>query len=254
MRILGRASIVGILFALISGAAHAQFSPGTKWYWQLSGTVNLNHPEAKVYDIDMEGASSDLITRLKSLGHTVVCYIDAGGWEPYRQDADQFPASVIGNKQSGWNEKYLDIRSPVVRDLMAKRMDAAKAKGCDALEPDVMDTYTATTGFQLTKADEIDYAQFWSQEAHARSMKVGLKNNAELVSTLVSNFDFSIAEECFKYSECQSYSPFVAAGKAVFVAEYGKYNSKRCTRAAKLKESLVFFNLNLDGRKYLPCP
>lgn len=242
-----------LIALLAGGSAHAQFAPSTHWYWQLSGTVKTGIA-APIYDIDMEGASAALVGQLKSAGHTVVCYIDAGGWEPYRSDAAQFPKSVIGNKESGWNEYYLDIRAPIVRDLMAKRMDAAQAKGCQAIEPDVMDTYTAPTGFSLTKADEIDYATFWSQQVHQRGMKVALKNNAELVSTLVSLFDFSIAEQCFDYSECGMYKPFIAQGKAVLVAEYKRYSANLCTKAASQKLSLAFFNLNLDGRRYQPCP
>jgi hypothetical protein len=249
------ASIAALLLGLTSPSANAQFAPQTKWYWQLSGTVNTTHNEAPIYDIDMEGASNSLISQLKQNKHTVVCYIDDGGWEPYRQDAKQFPASVIGNKMSGWNEIYLDIRSPIVRVLMSKRMDTAKSKGCDAIEPDVMDTYTdKNSGFPITKNDEIDYAKFWSQAVHDRGMKVALKNDAELVSTLASDFDFSIAEQCFDYKECPSYNPFIKANKAVLVAEYTRYNASRCAKAKAAKESLAFFNMDLDGKRYQPCP
>lgn len=233
--------------------ARAQFSPGTQWYWQLSGKVNTNRA-APIYDIDMEDASSSLIAQLKAAGHTVVCYIDAGGWEPYRSDADQFPKSVIGNKEKGWDEYYLDIRSSIVRSLMGKRMDAAKAKGCDAIEPDVMDTYQNKTGFPITRKDELDYAHFWSEWVHHRGMKVALKNDAELVNSLVDQFDFSIAEQCFDYNECGSYSPFVGQGKAVLVAEYKTFNSNLCQKAKALSFSLAFYDLNLDGRRYQACP
>lgn len=248
-------NLVAALLALLAlpVVANAQFAPQTKWYWQLSGTVNTTKP-APIYDIDMEGASATMISQLKANHHTVVCYIDAGGWEPYRSDASQFPKSVIGNKEQGWDENYLDIRSDVVRTLMSKRMDVAAAKGCDAIEPDVMDTYTAATGFPLTKADEINYAQFWSTNVHQRGMKVALKNNAELASTLVGAFDFAIAEQCFDYNECGSYAPFIQQGKAVLVAEYKKYTARLCTKAENQKLSLAFFNLNLDGRRYQPCP
>jgi len=245
--------LLALSLLFVATAANAQFAPLTTWYWQLSGTVNKTRA-ATIYDIDMEGASSSLVAQLKSAQHVVVCYIDAGGWEPFRSDASAFPKSVIGNKEPGWNEYFLDIRSPIVRDLMSKRMDTAKAKGCDGIEPDVMDTYTAQTGFPLTKTDEIDYAKFWSQAVHQRGMKIALKNNAELVSTLVSYFDFSIAEECFDYKECSSYAPFIKQGKAVLVAEYTSFRSAWCTKAKAAQQSLAFFNLDLNGRKYQPCP
>jgi hypothetical protein len=237
----------------MAGAANAQFAPQTRWYWQLSRPVDTSQP-APIYDIDMEGASSSLISQLKSAHHTVVCYIDAGGWEPYRSDASQFPKSVIGNKENGWNEYYLDIRSPIVRTLMGKRMDAGKAKGCDAIEPDVVDTYTAKTGFPLTRKDELDYLHFWSEWVHHRGMKVALKNDAELVDSISPQFDFAIAEQCFDYQECGSYAPFIQQGKAVLVAEYKNFSQNLCTKAANKKLSLAFFNLGLDGKKYQPCP
>jgi len=244
--------IIGLM--LCAGAAIAQpITPLTPWYWQLDGTVKTA-PTAKVYDIDMEGASETLVMQLHAAGHEVVCYIDAGGWEPTRSDASSFPPAVIGRKESGWPEYYLDIRAPIVRSLMAKRMDAAKAKGCDAIEPDVVDTYLNPTGFNITKADEIDYLKFWSGAVHQRGMLVALKNDAELVQTVVSYFDFSIAEECFKYKECVSYRPFVTAGKAVLSAEYSTFSDVKCARAKVLKFSLAFFNLALNGQKYQPCP
>ena len=246
------AAALAALIAL-SVPASAQFAPQTKWYWQLSGRVNTSQ-SAPIYDIDMEGASASLISQLKSAGHTVVCYIDAGGWEPYRSDASQFPKSVIGNKESGWNEYYLDIRSSIVRTLMGKRMDAAKAKGCDAIEPDVVDTYTAKTGFLLTRKDELDYLHFWAEWVHHRGMKVALKNDAELVASISPQFDFAIAEQCFDYQECTSYAPFIKQGKAVLVAEYKAFSQNLCKMASNQKLSLAFFNLDLDGKKYQPCP
>jgi len=246
------AAALAALIAL-SVPASAQFAPQTKWYWQLSGRVNTSQ-SAPIYDIDMEGASASLISQLKAAGHTVVCYIDAGTWEPYRSDASQFPDSVLGNKMQDWNEKYLDIRSPIVRMLMGKRMDSAKAKGCDAVEPDNMDSYTAKSGFSLTRKDELDYLHFWSLWVHHRGMKVALKNNAELVNSISPQFDFAIAEQCFDYQECTSYAPFIKQGKAVLVAEYKPFSQNLCMRAANQKLSLAFFNLDLDGKKYQPCP
>jgi hypothetical protein len=246
------AAALAALIAL-SVPASAQFAPQTKWYWQLSGRVNTSQ-SAPIYDIDMEGASASLISQLKSAGHTVVCYIDAGTWEPYRSDASQFPDSVRGNKMQDWNEKYLDIRSPIVRTLMGKRMDSAKAKGCDAVEPDNMDSYTAKSGFSLTRKDELDYLHFWAEWVHHRGMKVALKNDAELVNSISPQFDFAIAEQCFDYQECTSYAPFIKQGKAVFVAEYKAFSQNLCKMAANQKLSLAFFNLGLDGKKYQPCP
>jgi hypothetical protein len=46
----------------------------------------------------------------------------SGTWEPYAPDAADFPAEVIGQPYHPpfSEELWLDIRSPIVRDLMIK--------------------------------------------------------------------------------------------------------------------------------------
>jgi hypothetical protein len=249
--ILAGACLLGLM-----ATARAQVAPGSTWYWQLSGPVNTSHDNARVYDIDMEEASSALIADLHVKGHTVICYISAGTWENWRSDAKLFPTAVIGNALPDWpGEKYLDVRSQIVRDLMAKRLDAAQAKGCDGLEPDNIDLYSNSTGFGITQANAINYDQFLASAAHARHLLIALKNSAEVVKSTVSLFDFAIAEECFPNGECPAYSPFIVANKAVLLAEYTKrVRETWCAKAKSLRMSLAFYNLGLDGKRYLLCP
>jgi hypothetical protein len=48
-------------------------------------------------------------------------------------------------------------------------------------------------------------------------------------------------EECFRYTECGRYSPFVEANKAVIAIAYSTKNMKtKCTRARELRFSLIF--------------
>jgi hypothetical protein len=226
----------------------------TKWYWQLQGTVNMNIA-AKVYDIDMFDNSANTFSALKQSGHIVVCYFSAGTWENWRPDANLFPTSALGSNVSGWQgEKWLDVRDSTVRSIMAQRMDLAKSKGCDGLEPDNVDGYANKSGFPLTMQDQIDFNTYLADQAHARGMIVALKNSTDLVSSLVGKFDFAVVEECFRYNECSAYTPFINQGKAVLNAEYTNYSSSVCTQAASLKFSTVFYNLNLDGSVYSPCP
>lgn len=230
---------------------------GTKWYWQLQGTINTTI-NAKVYDIDMYDTSASLIASLKSAGHIVICYYSAGTYENWRSDASDFPASALGSNVDGWaGERWLDIRNTQVRDIMSKRMDLAKSKGCDGLEPDNVDGYDQASGFTLTKADQINYNTFLADQAHSRGMIVALKNAPALVSNLVNSFDFSVAEECFRFNECDSYAPFINQNKAVLSAEYIEYkpfSTATCNTAASSKLSTVFYNLPLDGTVYQPCP
>lgn len=227
---------------------------GTKWYWQLMGNIDTN-VNVSVYDIDVYDTDIATISSLKQLGRTVICYYSAGTYENWRSDASAFPASAIGKNVDGWaGEKWIDIRNAQVREVMKARMDLAKSKGCDGLEPDNVDGYTQNSGFTLTKADQINYNRFLATEAHKRGLIVALKNAPDLVPDLVNDFDFSVAEECFRYNECAAYTPFISQNKAVLSAEYTSYSATTCTKAANLKLSTVFYNLNLDGSVFKPCP
>src|SRR5947209_16255968 len=81
----------------------------TSWQWQLSGTVDQSF-NVTMYDIDMFNNSAQVVASLHSAGRIVICYIDAGTWEPFRPDAKKFPDSVKGKPVSGFrNERWLDI-------------------------------------------------------------------------------------------------------------------------------------------------
>jgi hypothetical protein len=227
---------------------------GTKWYWQLQGTIN-NTRTATVYDIDLFDNTAAEIATLKGSGHIVICYFSAGTYEPGRPDSSQFPAAAIGSAVSGWpGEYWLDVTNSTVKSIMTARMDLAKSKGCDGLEPDNVDGYSNKPGFSFTMNDQITFNKFLATEAHNRGLAVALKNATDLVSSLASSFDFAVVEQCFEYNECSLYSPFVALNKAVLNAEYTAYSAATCTQAAGLKFSTAFYNLALDGSLFSPCP
>lgn len=228
--------------------------PGTTFYWQLQGTIN-QQVAARVYDIDLFDTSAATISSLKASGKVVVCYFSGGSYENWRPDAAKFPAAALGNNLSGWpGERWLDVRNAEVRSIMAARMDLAKSKGCDGLEPDNVDGYSNKSGFPLTAQDQIAFNSYLADQAHARGMIIALKNSTDLVSALVGKFDFATVEECFQYNECEAYTPFVNQGKAVMSAEYSNYSSAICSEAKSLGLSTAFYSLDLDGSKYQPCP
>lgn len=248
MKILQRLS-AGITILILAACAHATpivIPSQASWHWQLSG--KLQTPNRLVYDIDLFDNSATTIGNLKSQGRIVVCYFSAGSWEDWRADAGLFPQSTLGAELSGWpGERWLDIRNPQVRELMARRMQLAKSKGCDALEPDNIDGYSNSNGLGLTAADQIDYNRWLSQQAHALDLAIALKNAVELVPELVNDFDFVINESCYAYKECDIYRLFRQQGKAVFIAEYRSYSSNMCSKAASAGYRLQFFKRSLSG-------
>ena len=230
----------------------------TSWYWQLQG--NLKKYSTKLYDIDLFDTSKDTINKLKKEGKIVICYFSAGTYENWREDANQFKEEDLGNEVDGWEgERWLDIRSENVRDIMKKRLDLAKNKGCDGVEPDNVDGYINNTGFDLTYDDQIDYNIFLSKEAKKRGLLVGLKNDLDQIPDLVDYFDFALNEECHEFNECDKLMPFIRKNKPVFNAEYdSNYLSsenfhKLCEDANKRKFMTAIYSKDLDGSLFKPC-
>ncbi|WP_061019252.1 MULTISPECIES: endo alpha-1,4 polygalactosaminidase [Vibrio] len=208
------------------------------WQWQLEGNLNTSYSVA-LYDVDLFDTRNTTIQNLQQSGIKVVCYFSAGSYENYRDDKDLFLPNTLGNTLDGWaDERWLDIRSDNVHSIMKKRLDIAKNKGCDGVEPDNMDGYTNKSGFNLTSQDQLAYNRFIANEAHKRGLAVGLKNDLDQISELVEYFDFAVNEQCFEYSECDALLPFINHGKPVLTAEYlDKYVNSSSEREAICQES-----------------
>ncbi len=224
---------------------------GVSWYWQLQGELNMSI-RARVYDVDLFDTSKEQIATLHQRDRVVICYFSAGTYEEWREDSSLFDSSILGEPLKGWKGEYwLDIRSQKVRDIMKKRLDLAKKKGCDGVEPDNVDGYLHTSGFSIGYKDQIAYNRFLAQEAHKRGLLVGLKNDLEQIKDLVDFFDFAVNEECFRYRECGKYLPFLTQNKAVLNAEYSGVLD--CQKAKLYGISAALYNRELDGKLYRSC-
>ncbi len=198
-----------------------QPAPGTRWQWQLSGSIDTSL-NVDMYDVDLFETPQSVIDQLHADGKVVICYFSAGSYEPYRDDAELFPPSVLGKVLDGYpDEKWLDIRQvESLKSIMIGRMNLASSKNCDGVEPDNVDGYTNASGFPLTPQDQLRYNITLADEAHKQGLSVGLKNDIEQVEALVSHFDWALNEQCFQYEECDVYDAFITANKAVFGVEY----------------------------------
>jgi len=225
----------------------------TSWQWQLSGKVDQS-VNVQMFDIDMFDNPATVVAALHAKGSKVICYVSAGTWENWRPDANQFPASVLGKKVSGWpGERWLDIRQiGILGPIMEARMDLCKSKGFDGLEPDNIDGYENPTGFPLTSQDQISYNTFLSTQAHARGLSIGLKNDVDQVNDLLPYFDWALDEQCFQYKECSKLVPFINGGKAVFEVEYRLSTSKFCPQANAMNFNSMKKHLNLNAWR-IPC-
>ncbi len=220
----------------------------TSWQWQLTGTIDQSC-DVDMYDIDMFNNDIRVVASLHTEGRKVIGYVSAGSWEKWRSDADEFPEEVLGKPLEGWpGERWLDIRRiDILGPIMTARMDMCKEKGFDGIEPDNIDGYVNDTGFPLTYQDQINYNIFLANEAHARGLSVGLKNDLDQVEDLLPYFDWALNEQCFQYEECSALMPFINAGKAVFQVEYYLKLRSFCPLANRLNFNSIKKHLRLDA-------
>lgn len=230
--------------------------PTTKpWQWQLSGAAIDLRPRAVMYDVDALEVPARVVRELHSRSRRAVCYVDVGSWEGFREDAGRFPPETLGNAYEGFpDERWLDIRRiDLLAPVLEARLDICRAKGFDGVEPDNLDGYQNDTGFPLSYGDQIAFNVWIANAAHRRGLSVALKNDGEQVRDLLRYFDFAIVEECFEARECRLYQPFVAAGKAVFVAEYRLAPRRFCPQARRRRMSAIRKRPSL-GAFRLTCP
>ena len=245
-----------------TGSGPRWYHPSTtsSFYWQLQGKVSKDHP-FEIFDIDLFDNSKETVAFLKGEGKHVICYFSAGSSESWRPDFEKFLQKELGKPLDGWpDERWLDIRSENVRNIMLKRLDLAKEKGCDGVEPDNVDGFLNDTGFPLTYEDQLSFNRFIAKEAHRRGLAVFLKNDLEQSRDLVRSFDALLLEECMENDECDLAGAFIDSLKPVFDVEYDKdvasNDQKRdtfCKRAKKLGIHLIFMTQDLDGSFLKTC-
>lgn len=222
---------------------------GETFVYSINGTSGDKYKSKNIF-VDLFDASSSRISTLKKSGRRVICYFSAGSYENWRADKAEFKksgtSSAIGKPLDGWDgENWLDYRNSGIKTIMAKRIQMAKDKGCQGVDPDNVDGHLNKTGFPLSAKDQKSYLSFLSQKAHSLGLLIGLKNSAESVKDLEALFDFVVIEECYKYKECSAYNAFKNAKKAMFHLEYNGYSQSQCDSTKKSGGSLVFANLAL---------
>lgn len=220
--------ILRILYLLVLGAtlvsAYWQPQAGTRWQIVLSQALTPPYPpNISALDGDLFANPASTWSAARAQGIKTICYFSAGSFEDWRPDASQFNRSAdLGSPLDGWpGEWWLNTRSANVRHIMQQRLDLAVQKGCDAVDPDNVDAYDNDGGgLGLDEDDAVDYIHFLAQEAHNRSLAIGLKNAGAIVDRVLDVVDFQVNEQCHQYGECDLFTPFITANKPVFGIEY----------------------------------
>jgi hypothetical protein len=162
--------------------------------------------------------------------------------EPFRGDAAAFPASSLGASLPDYpEERWVDVRNATVRSLMQARIAKAANVGCDGIHPSGLGAFLANTELDFTRADQLAYNRWLGSVAHGFGLSIGLvEGDASLSQDQVADFDWSVVWTCLS-SDCPAAAPFVAAGKAAFLIEYGDQTrvSEVCPPARALGLSAI---------------
>jgi hypothetical protein len=255
------------------------------WQWEIDHPLNLNDatdmgtndtlpngqpaPAPKVFDIDGIINSASTVTALHRLGDHVICYIEVGTAGNYYSASEEGiattyyaqyqAAGVFGNALSGYPESFLNINSPAtVRITEAMISQQCAAKGFDAVETDLDETYSGSdgaSGFSLTQADEVAYMTTLATYMHQHGLGWIIKNpddTGDNYATLMEPLaDGVLTEQCNQYNTCGSLSAYFGH-KAIFNAEYDIDTSAFCTQDIARGINGAKFPVDLNGPRS-PC-
>lgn len=217
-------------------------------------------PTVAYLDVDGFDTSANYVALAKAAGTKTICYLDIGSAENNRPDYAQLSAisGLLGNSYPGFSgERYIDIRRyPEFIQIMDDRLRMCRDKGFDYVEFDVMDAFedgASTTGFDLTEQNMIDYVTALSSRARGYGLKPVQKNAGGSSAKIVSLFDAILFEDCVLDNFCSDASPYVAANKPAFNAEYpeewpaGSFDRARvCDTSAAAHISTIITVVALD--------
>jgi hypothetical protein len=224
---------------------------GPEFQWELDHPLNIRSatdmgsgatnavgkkaPSPTLYDIDGIDNPASTVAALHQRHDKVICYIEvgaAGNYYSARAEhvsptyyAQLAAAEDLGKDVPGYPERYLNINAPsALRIIETMIRQQCAAKGFDAVEPDIDDSYTDSTGFSITEAQNLRYDKALGAYAHSLGLAWGQKNGDQdpaFSKALEPATDFLLDEECDFYQTCGIVAPpYLKARKLVLDAEY----------------------------------
>ena len=158
----------------------------------------------------------------------------------YRSDASKFQASRrrsgapptrAGPARTG----STSTASTTSRRSCKRASRCARTRASTRIEPDEITAGATAPASRSPYADQIAYNRALAELGARHRLSIGLKSDLEQAHDLVGDFDWTLNEECYQYSECTTISNegpgadgkdwpglqlFSQAGKAVWIAEY----------------------------------
>lgn len=234
-----------------AGGSGPVYVPETdsSWQAQLSGAIDPDL-QVELFYLDADFTEPAALGAVRDQGRHYVCYLSAGSFEPWREDAGEFPEQVLGRALSDYpREQWLDTRDETVRAIMGRRVDALAVKGCEGVAPSSLAVHAADTGFDLTLDDALDYATWLAERLHLVGMSAGLSAPLEVTTALADNFDWGLAIDCLEPSGCTAFEPLTAQGKPVLHVEFGDETtaSELCAAGRAAGFNALIKRESLDG-------
>jgi hypothetical protein len=132
---------MGLIGSCVAAPTSTWWQPavGITWQCVLDQPVGSLTLPVQIYDFDLFNTPQSSIDTLHAAGKQVICYFSAGTYEPNRPDSAEILSdpSAVGATLDGWpDEKWLDIRTDFIVNIMKARIDTAVSKGCDGVDPD----------------------------------------------------------------------------------------------------------------------
>jgi hypothetical protein len=217
-----------------AGGARSPVQLGASLQYQLTGTIDTT-VNAELFVTDLFDTRASDVSALHARGRVVIAYVSTGSLEPWRPDAASFPAAAVGTHLTGYpSESWLDTRSPAVRAAMEARFDLARSKGFDGIFASTLGAYAASSGFPLSRSDELQYDRFLADAARVRGLSPGLSGDFELGLEVAAAFDWALAVSCIARSDCGKLASFQAMDKPVFDLETAGTQTSVCAQARAL--------------------
>ena len=255
------------------------------WQWEIDHPLDLTSaadmgtgatlpdgqpaPNPVVYDVDGILNPASTVAALHAQGDHAICYIEVGTAGNYYSAGDEGisttyydqlqAAGEFGNQLNGYPEYFLNITSSTTVGIIESMIQQqCAAKGFDAVETDLDETYSGsdgTTGFIISQQAEQTYMTTLADYMHSLGMGWIAKNlddTGDSFATLMEPVaDAIITEQCNQYGTCGALSAYEGQ-KAVFNAEYDLATSAFCPADNALGFNGAVFPVELNGGRS-PC-
>jgi hypothetical protein len=229
--------------------------PLMTWQIQLSGSLDTTLDVA-VYIADVETPPA-VIDDLHAARRIVICYFSGGTVEPFRDDASRFPAAALGAPLAAYpDERWVDVRDATVRSIMADRIAAAAAAGCDGLDARRARRVRVRQRARVFARGSARLRSL-AGERRARAWAVDRVRRERCEPVAGSPRRLRLGDRVqLRRHRLPVGAPFVAARKAAFLIEYGDESRAAavCPKALSLGLSAILKrDANLDAFR-IGCP